>query len=387
MMRNFFLHLLWAPLALVCGCGSDSGRAALRQGMAAFEEKDYSAAITRLTRAARRISDSADLYYHLGSAHLAKGEMEPAETAFRAALELKPAYGEALAGLGQIAYHKKDIPKAKTLFDQALAAKLSSDEAVACALNGLALSEAELQNNDMARLHLLRAQKACRTYAPTFYNLASLYRDAYNLREEALDNFELYRHLADKHNRYAEKAENNIKRLRLNIERTQAEKLDALRRDPSAAARLLHEGINAQSSRQYARAAKAYRDALTADPLAFNAAWGLATVCKLQGQRAEALEYFKRAADINPGHNDSHRQAAEMAIQINRLDEAEKALDRLIARSPFAPFSAEMTARVRHAQNRLKEARAYGEFYLSLLPPDDKSRPAYEKWVKSLPLK
>ena len=385
MTFNLSLNLLLLPLALVCGCGSDSGRADLRQGMAALRQKDYSAAIAGLTRAARRISDSADLYYHLGSAHLAKGEMEPAETAFYAALELKPGYGEALAGLGQIAYYQKEIPKAKNLFEQALAATLSSDEAAACALNGLALSEAELHNNDMARLHLLRAQRACRKYAPTFYNLASLYRDAYNLREEALDNFELYRHLADKNNRYHEKAENNIKRLRLNIERTQAEKLDSMRRDPSAAARLLHTGINAQSSRQYARAAKAYSDALTADPLAFNAAWGLATVCNLQGQREEALESYKRAADINPGHHESHRQAAALAIQLNRYEEAEKVLDRMIARSPFTPFSAEMMARIRHAQSRLPEARAYGEFYLSLLPPDDESRPAYEQWVKSLP--
>ncbi len=355
--------------------------------MSAFNEKNYSEAITLLTRAARRISDSADLYYHLGSAHLTKGEMEPAETAFYAALELKPDYGEALVGLGQIAYYQKDIPKAKALFENALAAKLSSDEAAACALNGLALSEAEQQNNSLARLHLLRAQKTCRSYAPTFYNLASLYRDAYNLREEALDYFELYLRLTDKKSRYYERAENNIKRLQLNIERTQSEKLDTMRRDPSAAARLLHKGITAQNSRQYDRAAKAYRDALTADPLAFNAAWSLAAVCKLQGQQAEALESFKRAADINPGHQESHRQAAELAIHLKRYEEAENVLDRAIARSPFTPFGAEMMVRIRHAQNRLAEARAYGEFYLSLLPPDDKTRPAYEKWVNALPSK
>ncbi|MDD4102578.1 MAG: tetratricopeptide repeat protein [Kiritimatiellae bacterium] len=387
MLRKISLIFFWVPFALLCGCGSDSGQAALRQGMSAFNEKNYSSAITLLTRAARRISDSADLYYHLGSAHLAKGEMEPAETALYAALELKPDYGEALAGLGQIAYYQKDIPKAKTLFEKALDAKLSSDEATACTLNGLALSEADQQNNGLARLHLLRAQKACRTYAPTFYNLASLYRDAFNLREEALDHFELYLRLADKNSRYYEKAENNIKRLQLNIERTQSEKLDSMRRDPSAAARLLHEGINAQSSRQYARAAKAYRDALTADPLAFNAAWGLGTVSRQQGQRAEALESFKRAADINPGHHDSHRQAAELAIQLTRYDEAEKVLDRMFARSPFTPFSAEMMARIRHAQNRFPEARVYGEFYLSLIPPDDKRRPAYQQWVNTLPSK
>ena len=42
-------------------------------------------------------------------------------------------------------------------------------------------------------------------------------------------------------------------------------------------------------------------------------------------------------------------------------------------------------ARIRHAQGRYAEARAYGQFYLSLLLPEDKGRAAYEKWVNALP--
>ena len=387
MIRTEMLFLLGACSLLVCGCGSDSGQSALRQGIAAFQEKNYPEAITCLTRATQRITDSPDLYYYLGCAHLEKGELEPAEAAFNAALELAPQHGETLAGLGQIMYYRKALPKAKAFFEQALAASVSSDETKASILNGLALTEAGQQRNDMARLHLIQALQTSAKYAPALYNLASLYRDVYNLREEALDQFELYVHIVDKQDRYYEKADRSVKRLRQNVERTQSEELDAMRRDPAAAARLLHEGIAAQSSKLLVKAIKSYRDALAADPLTFNAAFGMAMIYKRQGQQAAAMEAFRQAAAINPGHQDSYHQAAELAMQLKRYDEAEKILDRAISRSPYHPVSADLMARIRYAQKRLPEARAYGEFYLSLPQVKDKNHDAYVKWVKTLPSK
>jgi tetratricopeptide (TPR) repeat protein len=382
MIRIFFISAVCALLA--GGCGSDSGQSALRRGIAAYGEKNYPEAIACLTRASQRVADSADLYYYLGCAHLQKGELAPADAAFRAALELDPQHGEALAGLGELAYYKKELPEAQTLFRQALAAKVAGDESRASILNGLALAEAGVKRNDQARLCLLRAQQASRRYAPALYNLASLYLNAYGLHEEALDQFELYVRIADKSDPYCEKARNNITRLRANIERTKAEELDSLRRDPAAAARRLHEGVQAQSEKQAARAIKCYRDALAADPLTFNAALGLGVLYQRQNRTAEALEAFKQAAAINPNHQDSYVLAAGLAVQLNRYDEAERILDRAIARSPYNPASADLMARVRYAQRRLPEARAYAEFYLSLLHADDKNRAAYEKWVNGL---
>ena len=387
MMRTQIFVSLGACVLLTCGCGSGSSQNDVRQGMAAFNAKNYTEAIAHLSRATQRITDSADLYYQLGAAHLEKGELDPAAEAFQAALELVPAHGGALAGLGQVAFHKKEFPKAQAFFEQALGGTATGDVARASMLNGLALTLAAQERYDLARLHLLRAQQASRTYAPSLYNLGSLYLDKFNLREEALDLFEMYLSIAGKQDDHYAKAENQINRLRLNLERTQADELDSLKRDPAAAATLLHEGINAQSAKQYAKAAKAYRDALAADPIAFNAALGLAMTHQKQGQRAEAMEAFKRAASINPSHQDSHLQAAELAFQLKRYEEAEKILDRAIARRPYNPASAELMARIRYAQARLPEARLYGEFYLSVSQANDKTRGAYEKWVQSLPVK
>ncbi len=353
--------------------------------MTAFREQNYPEAITCLTLASQRIADSPDLYYHLGCAHLFKGELDSAAAAFQAAFDLDPKHGETLAGLGQLAYYTKELPKAQVFFRQALESQIASDEARASILNGLALTEAALKRNDQARLCLVRAQQASRCYAPAFYNLGALYLNAYALREEALDQFELFVRLADAGNPYQEKASNQISRLRAALARTKAEELDALRRDPDLAARRLHEGVEAQSRRQFAKALKCYRDALAADPLTFSAAFGLGKLYRDQNQTAEALEAFKRAAAINPAHQDSQLHAASLAVQLKSYDEAERILDRAIARSPFTPESADLMARIRHAQGRYAEARAYGQFYLSLLRPEDKGRSAYEKWVNTLP--
>lgn len=384
MTRTHTLLFLILAGLLADGCGSKSGQSDLQQGMAAFNAKDYAAAIPLFTRASKRITDSAELYYTLGVSHLYLGELEPAQAAFTAALELKPGHSEATACLGQVAYLQNDLPKATACYRQALATA-ASEGGKARILTALALAESGRELHDLARLHLLRAQKADRLYAPALYNLASLYRDKFNLREEALDNFEMYLRIADKSEKHYEKAVNQIKRLRDNLERTRAAEAEALRRDPAAAARLMQEGMRLQFAKQYAKSVKAYRDALAEDPLTFNAALGLATVYKAQGQRAEAMEAFKRAAEINPNHQDSYFEAAELALQLRRYAEAAKILDRAIARSPFNPANAELMARIRYAETRLPEARAYGEFYLSLLRPGDPNRAAYAQWVQSLP--
>lgn len=385
MIRTQTVLFFTALHLFVCGCGYQSGQSAVKEGMAAFKENNFPKAITHFSRATKRITDSPELYYNLGLAHFREGNMEPAQAAFSAALELQPGHGESLACMGQVAYLQNDLPKAQACLEQALEAV--SEASRGRVLTALALAESARERHDIARLHLLRALQADRRYAPAYYNLASLYRDKFNLREDALDNFEIFVRLVDKKDAHYEKAINNAKRLRLNLERTRAEELDGVRRDPSAAAKLLQEGVRQQLAKQYSKAIKAYRDALAADPFTFSAAFGLAMVYKAQGQKAEAVEAFKRAAEISPNHQDSYFQAAELALQLKHMAEAAKILDRAIARSPYNPANAELMARVRYAETRLPEARAYGEFYLSLLPANDKNRAPYEKWVKALPVK
>lgn len=379
--KHIFLALGTAAL-LTGGCGSDSGLASLRQGMAAFDEGNYAGAIPHLKQAAKRMPDAAVVYYHLGVAHLEQGEMDAATAALNAALELDPTHARAQICLGQVAYHKSAFAEARKRFR--LAQKAQDKETQAAALNGLAMVEAAEERHDMARLNLLKALRLT-PYPPAFYNLASYYRDTFNLRQDALDNFEMYLRVADKGDAHHRKAENNVASLRAALERTAAEQRGT-RRDEAAATRLIGEAIAAQNANQLTRATRVYREALAADPLAFNAAYGLGMTCKRLGQRAEALEAFKRAATLNPGHQDSYLEAAELAFGLRRYEEAAKILDGAIARNPRNAASAELMVKIRHAEGRHGEARAYGEYYLSLLPADAKGRDVYAAWLSDLPV-
>lgn len=373
-------------LLLACGCGSHSGMTAARDGMTAFKEGRYEKAVSCFTRATTRISNSSELYYNLGLAHLKLGNIEPAQLAFQAAVELSPKNGSSLACLGQISYLQNDLSNASVFLEKA-AANLSDAQALARALTTAGLVETARQRYSLARLNYLRALKLDRHYAPAYYNLASLYRDQFGLREEALDQFELFIRITDAKNDHYEKAANNIKRLRLNLERTRSTEGDRVRRDPPTAAKFLQDGVAAAVSKNYSKAIKAYKDALAADPLTFSAAFGLGMAYRQQRQPADAFAAFKQAAAISPNHQDSYCQAAELALQLRQPGEAAKLLDKALARSPYNPASAKLMAQLCHAENRLPEARAYGEFYLSLIPEKDPNRIPYQKWIKALPTK
>lgn len=367
------------------GCGSNSGHSALKRGISAYDSKNYSESITLLQRASQRLPTSVALYYYLGCAHLQLGAQDAAENAFSAALALDPTHAESIAGLAQVAFYSEAPQRAETLFKQALATNLTNPETRCSILNGLALAQQRLKRYPQARLTLLCALQTDRLYAPTHYNLASLYLNVYDLREEALDEFELFVRLSAPPDPYHAKASNLITRLRSNIERLKTERLTTIERDSATALQKVHEGAEAQGSRQIGKAIQLYQAALKADPLTFNAAFGLAILYRNQHNAAEALKHFKRAADINPNHQDSQIQAATMAMRLKDYPEVENILNRAIARSPFNAASAELMTNLRHAQNRLPEAREYGLFYLSLLPPTTTNRAALEQWVNSLP--
>ena len=99
MMRTQIFVSLGACVLLTCGCGSGSSQNDVRQGMAAFNAKNYTEAIAHLSRATQRITDSADLYYQLGAAHLEKGELDPAAEAFQAARRRRGKKARACCGI------------------------------------------------------------------------------------------------------------------------------------------------------------------------------------------------------------------------------------------------------------------------------------------------
>lgn len=366
------------------GCGGDSGMRDLKSGIAAFREKRYDDAVVAFEKASRRIGNSTELYYYLGCSRLLKGELDLAYAAFNSAIDVNPNHGESLAGMGEVAYFRNELPKARGLFLQAVMQQMASPESAAMAYNGLSMVYREEKKPALARLSLLNAQRCCKDYAPTYYNLAQLYGDTYHLYEEAVDQLGLYLQLADKSDAYYEKAKNHMKRFGAAAAAIPPAVPAGASRDEAAAQRLLDQAMEMQVAKRYPRAAKAFRDALNADPGNFNAAWGLGVVSAKQRLRVEARDAFKRASALRPGFLDAYVSAAEQSFQMRKYDEAEQLIAPAIARSPFYLPAVKLMGEICKGRKDTEAARMHGEFCLSLLKENDPQYAECKAWLESL---
>ena len=369
-------------LAILGGCGSGSPESCLEKGLAEFDKKEYSAAINLLNKASEEIQDSADLFYTLGLAHLHLGDTDKALEALNKAMDIVPDHYEALICCGQISYHQTELEASQKYYQHAL--KLAKDPHKRAVLfTSMALTESGLKNRGLARLYLIRALSCDRSYAPAYYNLGSLYRDKFGFKEESLKCFEQFVKIADQDELHYEKAENNIKRLQENIKRISSAK--NTKRDAPTAAKYLEKGVISQAQKKYREAIKAFEAALSADPLAFSAAYGRAVAWEKLNSSRDAFKAYKMALEINPDHQDCYSRAAILALELKRYSEAMVILDKAIARNSHYASWYDLMARVLNEQTKLVEARKYAEYYLTMLDSNDKDRAAYEKWVKELP--
>jgi len=373
-----------AACLMLAGCGSgQSGQQCLSDGIEAYKARNFSESAAKLAKASELIPNSVEACTLLGSSYLQLGDLAKATDAYKEALSYKPGHGEALAGLGEIAFHEQKFDEAQRYFRQAYNTDLATPESRAAVLNGIARVEYSKHNYPQYRLHLLNAQKIDSKYAPTYYNLGTLYRDQYRLFEEAIDQFSLFRVLCDKNDPYYGKAEQKIKQLEGMIARNArpAEKPDAASK--AKADKLIEMGSEALATRKYNEAIKHFKSAINSYAGSFNAQFGLGVAYTRQGLKAEALEAFQRASRLQPTHQDCYLRAATLAIQLKRYKDAEAILNKAIARSPFSPETLKQIASLYHLQQKIPEARAYGNFYLSLLKSGSKDE-TFEKWLKSL---
>ncbi|MFO7936296.1 MAG: tetratricopeptide repeat protein [Kiritimatiellia bacterium] len=382
MVKLSLTSIALLSLSLLCGCGSGAPESLLKKGLAGFEREDYSKAIHLLTKASKEIKNSEELYYTLGLSYLHLGDMDKALDALNKTLDLNPTHYESLICCGQIAYHKNELDSARKYYGLVL--EMADDANKRAVLfTSMALAESGLKNKRTARLYLIRALDCDRSYAPAYYNLATLYRDKFGFLEEALHYFEKFIEFADEDDAHFDKAEKHIKRLRDNLARKDAKV--KIKRDAEKAFKLLREGVVHQTEKNYRDAIKSYDAALRADPFAFSAAYGRAMAWQKLNNSREALKAFKKAVEINPDHRDSYARAVTIALQLKRYSEGLALLDKAIARTPDYPSWYDLMARILFGQEKYVEARKYGEHYISMLDPADADKAAYEEWVKSIP--
>ncbi len=369
--------VLLAGLLLTSGCSGWLAKRALERGTAAMKQGNYKVAAEKFERAARTIVDSPDLYYNLGKCYLQLDNLDAAQKNFQAALNLKKDDLDSLVSLGDILLKRQKWDEAAALYETAS----QGMPANAALLTSLAKAAAGAGRTDAARIYLIRALRIDPSCAPAAYDLACLYRDVYLLPAESIALFEAFLRTADAHNPHATVAREKILQLKQVLARQAPQ---VAKRDPAAALKLVAEGDKQRIAKLAAKAEKAYRDALNADPLCQDAAFNLALLLKAKNNQSEALKLLLRASAMEPLRQATLLESAQTALALKDYVAAGRMLDRVIATSPsFAPAYASM-AIVRLYQGQKAAARVYAEQYVRLAPPGP-DRDRYEAWARTLP--
>ena len=374
-------------MLIFSGCGGNSEQAAFHKGIEAYKEKDFAKAITLLSKAEKRIKNSTELYYYLGASYLAEGKLDAAYAAFNIALDNDSSHGETLAGIGEIAFIKNEIEKSRGFFKQALISKLKTPEAKAMILNGLSLICRQQKNESRALVYLFQALKAAPEYAPTHYNLGHIYLNTYHLNKEALEQFNQFLKLEKKGSVHYDKAKKHANALAESIkeeEETHKVEQEKIVRNPKKAQSLLEKAMGYQAEKRYSLASRTFANALKEDPICFNAAWGWGITAMKQALRVDALRAFQRAIAIKPDFIDAYVNGAEQAFLMRRYDQAREILSPAMAKDPLYPPTFELLIKISYAQKNADEVKELGEYYLSLLRPDDPNYAKYKNWLKDI---
>lgn len=235
------------------------------------------------------------------------GDEKDAESEYQAAIRANPAYGPALANLGEIYYRTGSPLRAKEWFEKAIAADPTSN---AAAYNNLALilyNEAKETGNRALykdAISKLRRALAIDDDSMSAYGLLALiyYTTADNDRAR-LQLAELVCKQAKEVNDKYAPIYNTLGLIQLrkrNVTGALKEFEKAVELDPRYAEAWLNIGAIGLSSRQYEKAQKAFGEVIKLRPDSFDATVG--TGVALRGQRKvdEAEKFYKKAASLDP---------------------------------------------------------------------------------------
>jgi len=248
-------------------------------------------------------------------------------------------------------------------------------------LNAKAAIERAKNNHDLARVHLLAAMRADPNHAATYYNLASLYQDHFNLLADAREIFEMYKRHAKAPEDQARKAGQRAQDIEKSLARTRNEVNQT--RDPERARRRMEEAARFEAARNWPSALAAYVEAKNADLLSVRAHRALAEYYEKRNDTVNAFRAYVEAANLPDAPAEVLAKAASYALAQKRFDIADPFCSRAMARAPNNIDLYYQMARVRDGQKRPRDAHAYATHYLNLAKPGPATA-QIKTWADSL---
>ena len=373
-MKNYATTIA-ASAAIVCaivGCEPSDGAKELDLGRKAYEVHDLKKAEKLFAECVRLAPGNIDALLYLARVKLEAGDIPAARDWIDKAAAAGDDVDVKLVA-AQVAWREGDFAKSAAAYSSVANDSKLSPELRAQGWTGLGISEMTGKRHHLARIAFLRAIRLNRREASAWYHLGLLYRDAFGYYEAAKEQFEIFVRLeASASPRVQKVSRAVIPDLTAQINREAANRPGVSKRDSAACAAALAKADAAKKKGNLRNAREAYQAALSADPLSYPAALGLAEAwAKTDSTKAgqtKALENYKLACTLRPGAISTFLTAGELAARLGYHAQAAETFSRAVAASPTSIMAIDGLIRaLQRTGGHKAEARAY-QLYRESIP-------------------
>ena len=371
--------LCLAGPVIFSGCGDAASAAAKAE--TALRDGKYAAAAKAMESAAKKTDPTSELYYNIGAAKARAGDFSGAAQAFENAEKLDLSNIEALEERAKAMMAQKQYAPAHELLDRVIADTVAP-EAQARVLNALAVCEHGLARDELAVLRLNKAARIAPGYAPTFYNLAKILGDTFQIYDSAESLLVKFEAFAAPDNAYQEKA----RLYKLQIEPAKKNQLIVRPSATNAKARkLIDQGNDFLKKSKVTAAEECFLKAVEADPKSYEAMYNLATARYTAKNFDAAVEAYQSAAALNTTAVDPIYMQGVIAYSTGNAAKAVQLLaGAAIPKWPDDPKSYEVAAYAWFNQGRNYEVHVYGEEFIAVSKAAGKNTSAFETWLNQI---
>ena len=338
---NFFFTLsLATALVVLAGCNPKDGVREFADGMTAYEARSLEKAEKLFAKSLVYAPENVDALVMLARVKCDLGEISDAGDTIAKAAALAPDAPDVALLDAEIALYAGDYARATSRFSGVANDEKLEAPARALGWTGLGIVEMTRDNRDLARIAFLTAIRLDRRNAPARYHLGLLYRgDKYSYLDAALEQFEIFVRLeASASPRVQKVLRAIIPALKEQISREAANRPGVSKRDSASSAASLAKAEAAWKKGNFRNARDAYQAALSADPLSYPAALGLAKAwAKTDTSKAgqgKSFENYKLACTLRPGAISTFLTTGDLAARLGYHAPAAEIFSRAVAASP-----------------------------------------------------
>ncbi len=359
-------------MLLFAGCSKSDGSGEYAEAQKALEARNYEKAEQLFAKCAELAPDNVDALVSLALSRIGRGMIKEARDAAVKASALAPSDIDVRELLAQIAWHAGEFESARELYlplaeDETVPAEVRSQAYAALGVIDMAMCGTDMQHDwlrDRARTEFLRAISIDRRNAAARYQMALLYRDSFGYNEAALECFRAYLQLANEADARMHRVQRdempNLARI---INEANASRPGAAGRDVAACAQELKKADAEWKKGAYTKAKQFYSSANKADPLSYEAAYGLAQAWeKFRGGKENALKYYQEACKNRTSAVKTFIKTGDLAMELKKYAIATEAYSRAVAANARDITAIDGLIRALRRSNRAKAADVYQRY-------------------------